>query len=167
MKKCLLAVVMIALFSLPLLAGDFPKVEVFGGYSLFTDNLKDMKTQHGFNGSIAANFNKVLGVVGDLGFVKRGEVKEVTFAGGPQISLRGENARVFVHAMFGGLRLDYGSSNNTAFAVLLGGGLDFKIVKMIHLRPVQFDIIGAKYGGEWGKQFRYSGGIVLEFGGGE
>jgi hypothetical protein len=167
MKKCMLIVVLISLFSLPLLAADAPKVEVFGGYSFFNDTLEVKGVQHGFNASIAANISKGFAIVGDAGYVKRDDVKEFTFAGGPQFSIRGNSARVFVHAMVGGIRFDNGIDNVNGLAILLGGGLDFKIFKAIYLRPAQLDLIGAKMFGEWGRHFRYSGGIVFAFGGGK
>ena len=108
---------------------DFSRLEVFGGYShlradyrndafLITD---DHEGLHGFHAQVVGNFNRYLGLAGDIsGHYKSfdvenfGGIPEVrfvsartslhSFLGGPQAKLRGRQVTLFGHALFGAAR---------------------------------------------------------------
>jgi hypothetical protein len=161
MKKLLLAIALLGVFCLSLSAADAPKAEVFGGFQMIRDS---GVTINGFNASVAGNISDKFALVGDFGYGTKSGFKEYTYVGGPQISMRADKFRVFVHAMAGGMRFsDEGSISG--FAMMLGGGLDFKVADAISIRPAQIDLIEGRMNKTWGNQFRYSAGIVFGLGG--
>jgi hypothetical protein len=69
-----------------------------------------------------------------------------------------------VHALFGGATISGGGVSDSAFAMLLGGGLDIGLRKGIGLRLVQADWIVTKFNSETqNSQGRVSVGIVIKF----
>jgi hypothetical protein len=178
----------ISFTSIPLVAQDYPKAEVYGGYQRLHDS--DLKL-NGFRGEVAGNFNSVFGIVGEFGagikdisefgVVNLG-LREYTFLAGPRLSVRTDKFRAFVHVLGGGTRYSGGvdalgfrvvGASTTGFAWDFGGGVEFPIGKNISVRPAQldyldsrisFDVLGVGVSG-WQRQLRYSGGIVFKFGG--
>ncbi len=117
----------VLLMTLFAVAQDVPRVEVFGGYSLFHFDDKGLEAPlqaidpsltvnrnlHGWNAAVQFNANKWFGIVGDVsghyGNVIESPIGSVSgniynFIFGPQINARGEKATGFVHALFGGNR---------------------------------------------------------------
>jgi hypothetical protein len=163
MKRILLCVSVFLVLSLPLMAQDNPKLEVFGGYQ-YQSIGSDLGRQIGspFNGwdaSVTANLSKHFGVTGDFSgnyhsFTYGGDnasSRIYTFAGGPVYSFGSEKFNPFVHVLFGGARVTTPSQYNpnnqviyvsgTGLAVMAGGGVDFKFKKSIAIRLAQFDWI--------------------------
>src|SRR5271157_1358789 len=73
MKKLLILLVFVSLLSVPLMAQDYPKVEVFGGYQyLHTGSItidgttipNSSEDWNGWNAAASYYFNKYLGVTG-------------------------------------------------------------------------------------------------------
>ncbi len=108
-------------------AQEVPKVEIFGGYSLFHFDDKGLESElqaidptltanrnlHGWNAAAQFNVNHWLGIVGDFsghyGNVIESPVGSVSgnvynFLFGPQINLRGKKMTGFVHGLFGANR---------------------------------------------------------------
>ncbi len=105
------------------LAQDFPRAEVFGGYSHVSADFagSGRANLNGWNGALTGNFNRWLGVTTDLmGVYDAQDVTNTlgvpcppfcspfhlrthayTFLFGPQISLRSERFTPFAHALFG------------------------------------------------------------------
>lgn len=155
------------------LAQEDPKAEVFAGYSyLRTFEGEDSVNAHGFNGSVAGNFNKHFGVVADFGFHRASEsgisANSTTYMFGPRISGRSDKVDPFVHALFGGVRASAGASgisvSDNAFAFAVGGGLDIKASDSVAFRIAQVDYLGARFFDETQNNFRYSVGIVFRIG---
>lgn len=107
---------------------NYPKAEVFGGFSISsaavssTDPLTGLSTSlresfMGWQGSANLNVTHHLGIVGDFG----GQYKTVAgipmnsyqFLFGPRIAFRGPRVTPFVHAMFGGVKEGVGSFSLT------------------------------------------------------
>lgn len=107
---------------------NYPKAEVFGGFSISsaavssTDPLTGLSTSlresfMGWQGSANLNVTHHLGIVGDFG----GQYKTVAgipmnsyqFLFGPRIAFRGPRVTPFVHAMFGGVKEGVGSFSVT------------------------------------------------------
>jgi opacity protein-like surface antigen len=118
-------------------AQEFPRAEVFGGYSYLnidTNGFTDRQSANGWEASVSVNVNKWAAVEGDVaGYYKNdifgsgvnGSVH--TFTGGPRINVR----PFFVHALFGADRLSASlsgiSASQNSFTMALGGGAQFKV----------------------------------------
>jgi len=122
--KVFVAAAFVLLGSAILHAQDYPKAEVFGGYSYVSADFTGSKRANlnGWNGALTGNFNRWLGVTTDLTGIYGGQdvappigapcppfcgpvhlrTHAYTFMFGPHISLRGERFTPFAHALFGG-----------------------------------------------------------------
>jgi len=184
MNKLLVGLVLFSLFCIPALAGDTPKAEVYGGYQFLRHPGGDgysAFTYNGFAAAVEGNVKSYLGIVGEFGFVRKtwgdGSFSEtenvVPFLFGPRFSYRAGKARVFAHYLLGATHYsdtyDGTTYTNTNFTQAIGGGLDIAINKTISVRPAQLDLVVVKWTdsgvSNWEKNFRYSGGIVIKFGG--
>jgi hypothetical protein len=160
MQKFLVLVVFLGLFSLPLMAQDSPKAEVFGGYQyLHTGDIESVSgNSQNFNGwdaSATGYFHKHLGVQGDFGgayaTISGVSAHIYTYTGGPVVSLNaGGKVNPFVHALFGGVRLGLSESgvsvSENGFAMMFGGGVDVKATRAIALRLFQADWVYYHFG---------------------
>jgi len=160
-KLVLVVVVLLVLTSVSAWAQDkFPKAEVFGGFSVLSLDPGYERIQRiGFQASVAGNFHKNVGIVGDFGgqFENGKGVYEALF--GPQFSMRQSKTTVFGHALFGGI----GGSGGAAFAMGFGGGLDVNFNDRFAVRAVQFDWIPISNEGAWNtKPIRFGFGIVIK-----
>lgn len=96
-----------------------------------------------------------------------------TFMAGPRIFQRDGKLTLFAHALFGGARtnadelLFFGVSNppqiSTAFAMVLGGGIDVQLSRHFALRA-QPDYLRTQVLGKQMNNFRVSAGPVFRFG---
>ncbi len=178
---------------------EVPQVEIFGGYSLFHFDKQDVDSlaagagvpagtfsinqiMHGWEGAAQFNINKWLGAVADISghygtpvsVAGVGDVKASTYnyLFGPQINIRGNKAKGFVHALFGGNHIGAHtepagfSATDNAFAFAIGGGVDVNVSKTFAVRPGQFDYIYTNHDFGLGHQnnFRFSAGVVLNLG---
>jgi Outer membrane protein beta-barrel domain len=209
----LIAVVMIGLTAW---AQDYPKIQVYGDYSLVHFNpSKRFTSSHNLNGGgggVVYNFTHMLGIKMDLqgygsqtdAFVipagsRLGNITTAspisvnvngnlfTYLFGPQIQKHGRFAP-FGEVLIGGAHSNlYGNAfkvvgatvagigaapSNNGFALLAGGGIDIKLTHAIAVRPGEFDYLLTRFGNAFtgaGSQnqnnFRYSAGIVFQFGG--
>jgi hypothetical protein len=112
MKKFSILIVFVGLLSFPLMAQEYPKAEVFGGYQYlhFGGNGTDVNA-NGWNASLTGNFNKWFGVAADFSGAYKTiniggvnvDTKVYSYTGGPVVSLNsGGKVNPFVHALFGG-----------------------------------------------------------------
>jgi len=166
-----------------------PSVEVFGGYSYANAGNPSFGSQrvnlNGWNSSLAVNFNRTFGIVGDFSghYGSSGSsiaitcviggncsnafnltTKTHTFLFGPQISFRADRATPFVHALLGGAHTDLSSNSSTGFATALGGGLDYTINHRLAWR-VQADYLQTRFFSTSQDDVRLSTGLVFRFGG--
>ncbi len=97
-----------------------------------------------------------------------------TFMFGPTVRLANKSPlQPFAHVLFGGAHLTGSvnipvalvsvSDSDTGFAWAAGGGVDFKVLPILALRPAQFDFLQTHIGGDNQNHFRYSAGVVLRF----
>jgi hypothetical protein len=179
---------------LPAWAQEFPKVELFGGYSyvrMTGDNWS------GWNASVTKNFNAHLGITADISsfgtsmsqdltsFVYRSDQHEYTFMIGPQLMYRGpQKITPFVHLLVGAAHDYYnqsyvyapgdvppsfGSYSSNRFAMGFGGGIDHKLIGPLLVRG-QIDYMGIRFGmsgttqSAWAKYWRLTAGVVLPLG---
>jgi hypothetical protein len=163
-KLVLMLIVPLVLTSVSAWAQDkFPKAEVFGGFSVLSFDPGYERIQPlGFQASVAGNFHKNVGIVGDFGgqYKNGGSVYEYLF--GPKFSMRQSKATVFAHTLFGGISAG-GNISDSAFAMGFGGGLDLNVNDRFAVRAVQFDWIPIHDAGAWDTNtIRFGFGIVIK-----
>src|SRR3990172_952564 len=141
---------------------DFPHEELFVGYShlrVSPGNNLARALFNGASGSFAYNFNRYLGLVGDLGGYRDGEYVTtgtssniVSYLLGPRVSFRNDSrVTPFVQLLLGGARgsgdtgfLGWGSSLN-GFALATGGGLDWTLSRRVALRLPQVEYLMTRF----------------------
>jgi len=163
-------------------AQDYPKVEVFGGYSYFHSQAGTSFTVgqsfNGASGSVAVNPNRWLGLAGDFGFYHShpGDVSDNIFSYvfGPKIAYRShEQFTPYFHALFGGahvcasVRGGSCASSGNSFAFAVGGGLDLRLTQNIAARAVQAEYVRTDltdFADNRHNNVRISAGIVFRWG---
>jgi hypothetical protein len=173
MRKVGLLLLLTALLAVPAMAADeYPKAEIFGGFSYLNVDATAFGVQRqnalGFQASVAGNFHKNLGIVGDFG----GQFKSVEgttahayeYLFGPQYAYRTEKSTVFLHGLIGGVTVGGGGVSENGYGLGMGGGVDVKINDSIAFRVMQVDYIPSHLGGVWEHNFRLGVGIVYKSG---
>jgi hypothetical protein len=169
-------------------AQDFPKGEVFAGYSYGNLHiLTDRTSVNGWNASATVNVSRWFGLTTDFGGLYGGSGSEVlnpiftetvherlhTLLFGPQVTYRRGKVALFAHLLVGETILNeqiattgcsticpvIGSSRTSSGTATPGGGLDFSVGRNLAWR-VQADYlpIGA------GNDVRISTGLVFRIG---
>ena len=175
MRKASFVLILLLLLSLPAIAQETPKAEVFGGYSYAGGNF------HGWNASVTGNVNKWFGVTADFsghyggsidedGFDERQRVHSYLF--GPRFSARKKRVTAFAHTLAGGSRLKteltgFGQRfifTDTSFALVAGGGLDIKVNDHVAIRAIQIDYLRTGFFNETQNKGRIAFGVVFRFG---
>lgn len=179
---CLLA--MISFFSLNLRAQDPPKVDVFAGYTYIKVNPSTSGVDgfHLNGGSIsgAYNFKNWLGAVADFGGGTNGNIagsgvsgSVYTYLFGPRVSYR-HLGRItpFGQVLFGAAHetaSGFGASGSqNAFAMTVGGGVDYKLTNRFSIRPIQVEDLITRFpegtaGNQTQNNLRVSTGFVVHF----
>lgn len=168
MRNTVGIILLLWLASLSVVAQDFPKAEVFGGYQYSRQNSTNL---NGWNGSLTGNYNQWFGLTGDFSGAYHSEggvdFRSYTYTFGPTLASRSnEKFTPFGHALFGGFHQSAdanGSSLGTAngFAMIFGGGVDASLSPRLAVRVGQFDYMSFHANGGSSNIFRYSAGIVL------
>lgn len=163
---------------------EIPKLEAYGGYDYVRFNINasvsgfpptESVNLNGGSGQLEYNPNNWLGIVGDLGGYygsaagERGGAFSYLF--GPRVNLRRDGITPFAQVLLGGFLSSSGigrpgPENN--FAMSVGGGLDFKVSRLIAIRPVQAEYFMTTLPDSVNNRqnnFRFSTGIVFRFGG--
>lgn len=158
-------------------AQDFPKFEVFGGYSY--DHRSVGGTGFGFNGgstSFLYNPTSVVGFKTDFGVYHNKSfgtnTTTFTYLFGPQFTYRGnEHVTPFFHVLLGGAHQSSSfagvSDSANAFAFAPGGGLDVNVSPHIAIRVAQVDYLLTKFKDDEDNRqnnVRVSAGIVFRWG---
>ena len=158
-----------------------PLVEAFGGYA-FTrfDGGGTWTNIHGGMGSVGVNIKPWLQIVADTSYnaVTLSGTKNVVYGNhyGPRLFPRGRSRmgmRPFVEALFGGTRIDTSVSgtniydtSDSSFSMKFGGGLDWKLSRLVEVRVLNVDYYRTKFGGVSQNNYWASTGVVLRFFGG-
>ena len=155
----------------------------------------------GGGGGLVYNFSPMIGIKADFqGYTQGSGVRDklihdgytvgqvsgnvFTYMFGPQFKKHSGKMQPFAAALFGAAHSNAyaqiyntihggssGSSNNNAFAMQFGGGLDFALTNTIQLRPVEVDYLYTRFGingtSYTGAQnnFKYFAGVNFTFGG--
>jgi len=156
------------LLTVPALAQDYPKSEIFVGYSYLRSGGANF---NGGSGSSSYNPNNWLGVLGDIGVYHNGQVGStniVTYLFGPRLSYR-KSSKVTPYAQLvaGGAHASasaFGfSASANAFAMSMGGGLEAGISPRLAVRLIQAEYMLTKNSGGTGNNARISAGIVFRW----
>ncbi len=147
--------------------GDYPKIEVFGGFSYLSADLGTRENFFGWQVSLSGNVKENIAIVVDAG----GQYKSVSGIGlsyyefllGPRFMVRGERVTGFVHALAGGRSVFVPSDIDSAFALGLGGGMDVSVSDSIGIRVFQFDYMPSHSRGMWSHDARFGSGIVFKW----
>ena len=163
---------------------DYPKAEVFGGFSHlnadFPDqiglNFGDRGALNGWAFGASYNSHGSIGVAAEvsghyghlglagLGFEIKGNAHTALF--GPRFSWRGERVTLFSHALAGALRTKLeNSDSDTGFALGLGGGFDVNASKGFAIRVIQVDYLPVRLNQDWRRNVRIQTGVVFRIGG--
>lgn len=147
---------------------DYPRTELFVGYSYLGLDLSDhdaTESLHGWALSFNQNFHRRFGVVSEFNGDYRENQQVHTFLFGPRCSLRRDSATVFTHVLAGGATTKFsGFKSNTDFALAAGGGVDVQAGKNMALR-FQADYLPIFRKGYTQQNLRLTTGVVFRFGG--
>ncbi|MEO6726525.1 MAG: outer membrane beta-barrel protein [Blastocatellia bacterium] len=174
------------LLALPLItqAQDAPRVEIFGGYSyLRADDDNGGIDLHGWNASTAVNINKWVGIAADFSghygeasvfsLTNKADVSGYLFLVGPRFSYRKHKVLTpFGHVLLGAARQNVSvrtasgrlKSDDAAFALAIGGGLDATVHPNLAIRLFQTDYVLTRFNDDSQHNFRISTGLVLRLG---
>jgi hypothetical protein len=159
---------------------------VFFGYSYYNTNLSSINrgNLNGWEGSLEGKVFPFLGIVADLSGsygslnfpyacgtpappvclpppAANVSVHNVVF--GPRMSVSAGRFRPFAEAMVGVGHVNANAAgSDTSFATALGGGLDYRLVRLVAWR-FQGDYVQTRFFGTTQSNVRLSTGIVLRF----
>jgi opacity protein-like surface antigen len=168
--------------------------------------LDNTANANGFVAAVAYDLSRTVALVGEYGFYHAGSVSNTglpsgisakataqTYLFGPKISHRSGPITPFAQALFGGMHATFGESGSfsgtsisvtspgaNAFALAVGGGLDWKVTSHVSIRPAQFEYLMSRFtnsntftdsgvprpgdgGNGMQNNFRYSAGLVFNF----
>lgn len=161
-----------------------PKVDVFAGYSYVQANPGvtgvDSFHLHGGNASVGYNITRWLGGVADFGGYTNGNILNThtsgtfsTYLFGPRGSYR-HYSRItpFGQVLFGAAHANaaaFGTANTqNAFAMTVGGGVDYKLLDHFAIRPFQAEYLMTRFqegtlGTRTQNNLRVSTGFLFRF----
>jgi opacity protein-like surface antigen len=129
MKKSLVVISVILLFTMVAAATDLPQAETFLGYSYVRFNTASHApsfSASGGDGQFAWNFGRCFSAVADLGAVHNGNINSrnidstfMNFLFGPRVRLNFERLRPYFNVLFGGVY----AASSTKVVVLPGAGI--------------------------------------------
>ena len=172
MRKYVGLFLLVMLLAVPAFAQDYPKAELFGGYSYLRVNPgsgADGINTNGWMAAVTGNINNWFGITGQFSghygdaFGTSGHIYSYLF--GPRIaSHSNEKWTPYAHFLFGGATGGGSGVSESAFAMDFGGGFDYNANDKIAIRVVQFDYIATKFFSDWQHNFAISTGVVFRFG---
>jgi len=166
-RHWLIAAVMLLIPAIPALAQEYPRVELFGGYSaLVSGDIDNLDHFNGIGLDFAWNFNRAFGLVTEFGVHKNNGDRFYSAYSGPRLSFRGERATFFIHALAGSFRLpdEGGSRSLTVLSLAAGGGLDINVSDNVAIRLFQIDYTPVRFRGEWVNLYRGQTGVTFKLG---
>jgi len=190
MRKLVGLLALFVSFTLPAIAQNTPKLEVFGGYQyLHWDLSGSALNMNGFDASATYNFNRWLGMTADISGAYNGNTPNAGGPGGtthiynymfgPTIYPFGHRRiTMFVHGLAGDGHMHIylppagGSPSltltDTSFVYAAGGGFDLRITRHIAVRLFQGDYEQTQFLQDDGfpaqKNIRLAAGIVFRLG---
>ena len=184
LKLLVSLVAVVSLFGVTAHAQDTPKVDIFAGYSYVRENPSTSGASsfnlNGGSASFAYNAKSWLSGVADFGAYHNGNILSTgtsgtlsTFLFGPRVSYR-HLGRItpFGEVLFGvayaGASIAGASGSDNAFAMSLGGGVDYKLTHRFAIRPIKVDYLMTRFpetgtAAQTQNSLRVSTGIVFRF----
>lgn len=153
---------------------------VFFGYSFYSSNMSsiDRSNMNGWEATVEGKVLPFVGIIGDFSGTFGSEnfpvvcpepcaanfnVSEHNYLFGPRVGVSVGKFRPFAEGMIGvahGNAQSYAS--DTSFASALGGGIDYRLIRIVAWR-VQGDYVHTSLFGGHQNNFRLSTGIVIRF----
>ncbi len=180
MRTLIIAGMLLFVAAVPAAAQNEPKGEVAGNYTYLRINPGGGASGincHGGGGSAAWSLNRNLGVVGEFsgckwtGLPSGVSAHTFTYLFGPRLTYRAYgDLEPFGEVLFGGAHLGgavtgFGAGSDSAFAMAIGGGADYKWKPSVAIRFIQADYLYTRFGGTNQNNFRLQAGVVFRFGG--
>jgi outer membrane immunogenic protein len=166
-------------------AQETPKVDVFAGYSYVRENpgpsSGDSFSLNGGSASLTYHIRDWVSAVADFGGYHNGNILGSgvdgtlsTYLFGPRIAYRSyRHFTPFAEGLFGVAHAGAGIAGGTlgsrsAFAMAIGGGVDYRINNRFSLRPLQVDYLLTRFAegtpnNQTQNNLRASTGIVIHF----
>ena len=157
-----------------------------GGTTQRVDFVSKRVPHNGVTGEVVANVHRNVGLVanfsatfGSHDFVDAlsgrrfdSSIQRYTLLFGPRFNWRNDSRLIpFAHALFGAVRYkaDFNNddfscpdTNETAFAMALGAGLDIRASDRIDIRPIQVDWLPVFFDDRREDGFRFSAGVKIK-----
>jgi hypothetical protein len=157
---------------------------VFIGYSYNRANFAGSSINlNGWNGALEGKVLPFLGIVADISGQYGSGVSQHNVLFGPRVSASIGRIRPFAHVLVGVSHVSGGGSSqiafvggspvidpthgvggdsDTSFADAIGGGVDYKLIKLIAWR-FQGDLLQTRFFSDTQNDFRFSTGVVVHF----
>jgi hypothetical protein len=156
---------------------------VFFGYSYYSTNIStiDRMNANGWEASYEGRILPYIGLVGDVSAhygsenfptvtcgvctptIFNANVSEENFIAGPRFGVPIGKFRPFAQVLFGGAHVNTnGNGSDTSFATAVGGGLDYRLLRIFAWR-LQGDYIQTRFFSLTQNNGRISTGIVVRF----
>ncbi len=173
MRRLIFSLGVLLLVATPASGQDYPKGEVFGGFSYANlDANGDREALYGWQTSVSGNFHRNAGFTADLGGQYRSiagvSLQTYEFLFGPRFTARSERVTGFGHTLVGFALARASflgvSESATGFALGFGGGVDVNASDRVAIRIFQVDYIPTRFSGVWRtKDFRIGAGVVIKW----
>jgi hypothetical protein len=179
MRKAMCVMGLLLLVSLSAAAQDHSKADIFGGYSYLRVNPGNGVQGVNFNGgigSVSINLNNWIGGVAEFGGYHNGSVygsgvsaNAISYLFGPKVYMSRGKITPFAQVLFGGAHVSASSTTANAFAMALGGGVDWNAGQHFAVRLGQVDYVMTRFNTGFAgannnqNNFRFSTGIVFKF----
>ena len=136
---------------------------VFIGYSYNRANFAgDSINLNGWTGALEGKVAPFLGIVADISGQYGSGVSQHNVLFGPRVSASIGRIRPFAHVLIGVSHVSGGGDSDTSFGDAIGGGVDYKLIKLIAWR-FQGDLLQTRFFNDTQNDFRFSTGVVVHF----
>lgn len=165
---------------------EYPKAEIFGGYSYLRANPDEFNLS-GWNASVTGNVTDWFGIEGDFSGhyghpldvfgdrIPEVSIDQHTFMGGPKLAYRAGSITPFAHFLIGAARagtrdVEFGNTSDWALATVIGAGVDINLSRSVAVRVAQADWLRTQFkvsnfpDENHQNNFRFSAGIVIKLG---
>lgn len=136
---------------------------VFIGYSYNRANFAGNGINlNGWTGALEGKVAPFLGIVADMSGQYGSGISQHNVLFGPRVSTSIGRIRPFAHVLIGVSHVSGGGDSDTSFGDAIGGGVDYKLIKVIAWR-FQGDLLQTRFFHDTQNDFRFSTGVVLHF----
>jgi hypothetical protein len=136
---------------------------IFFGYSYNHANFAGSGINlNGWDGSLEGKVLPHVGIVADVSgqYGSGDSIHSAIF--GPRVSISFGKIRPFAHALLGVSHFSGNGASDTSFADALGGGVDYRMFRVLGWR-FQLDALQTRFFGGSQDDFRFSTGLVFHF----